>query len=42
MKPFLKITAISCGAAIGIIILGTALNIGYAIGAWKLNLEDGE
>ena len=36
-----KLAAISAGATLGIIILGAAVNIGFAIGAWKLSL-DGE
>lgn len=36
MKCLAKIAAFGAGSAIGIIILGAAVNIGFAIGAWKL------
>jgi F0F1-type ATP synthase membrane subunit c/vacuolar-type H+-ATPase subunit K len=32
----LKLFAFGAGAAIGIVILGAAINIGFQIGAWKL------
>ena len=42
MASLAKIAAFGFGSAIGILVLGAAVNIGFAIGAWKLERLDRE
>ena len=42
MNSLARCFAFGIGSAIGIVILGAAINFGFQIGAWKLSLEETE